>query len=94
MPFTSGTSSPEADHWGVDFDMLAPDGANIRCIVTRGALDDLSTGNGSITADEQPVVFDQWRTALEAVASQKFDAWELERGMVVVRPQDVKKRSN
>jgi hypothetical protein len=90
MPLTPGHDDPEADAWGVDFDMLATDGPVIPCFVTSAALDQLLRDDGSITIDEQLVVFAQWRELIHATASQKYDRGVVERGMVIVRPEDLK----
>jgi hypothetical protein len=90
MPLTPGDAEPEVDTWGIDFDMIAPNGDVVSCFVMRGALDQLNKGDGSITIEEQLAVFAQWREVIEATASQKYDGGILERGMVVVRPEDVK----
>jgi hypothetical protein len=88
MPLNRGDVKPAADIWGVDFEMVAPNGDVVSCLVTRGALDQLFKDSGEITAEEQLAVFLQWRDLIEGIASQKFDSRRIERGFVVVRPED------
>ncbi len=89
MPLTRGNAEPDADALGVDLEMITPNGDVVSCFVMRGALDQLLKGDGSITFDEQLAVFEQWREVIEATASQKYDCGLLERGLVIVRFDDL-----
>jgi hypothetical protein len=92
VPLSRGNDDPDADAWGVDFDMIAADGPVIPCFVTSSALDQLLRDDGSITIDGQLAVFEQWREAIETTASHKYDSLQIERGFVVVRSEDLKAR--
>ena len=90
MPLTPTSATPLVDNWGVYFNMLRPDGLAIQCTVTRGMLDELGQGKGETTAEQQIVIFNDWRTSIEDIASKKYDRQELERDMVVIRPEDLR----
>lgn len=75
--------------WGVSFNMLRPANTSVQCQVTRGALDELATGEGRTLEHQQLIIFEQWRAPIERIASQKYDVGKLERGMVIVTPEDV-----
>ena len=89
MPLTHLDSAPLVDRWGIHFNMLKHDGLSMQCTVTRGALDELVEGYGETTESGQIIIFAQWRDTIERVASQNYDAGKLDRGMVVVGPDDV-----
>ena len=89
MPLTPTSGTPLADAWGVYFNMLRPDGASLQCTVTRGMLDELAQGKGETTVAQQLEIFNDWRTNIQDIASKKFDRHELERDMVVIRPEDL-----
>jgi hypothetical protein len=99
MPLKRGDAEPEADALGVDFEMIAPDGDAVSCLITRSALEllqlgtdggPLRTDGGTITVEEQLAVFKQWRDLIETTASHKYDSLQIERGFVVVRSEDLK----
>ena len=90
MPLTPTSGTPLADNWGVYFNMLRPDGLAIQCTVTRGMLDELAQGKGETTAEQQIVIFNDWRTNIEDIASKKYDRHELDRDVVVIRPEDLR----
>jgi hypothetical protein len=89
MPLTPTSGTPLVDTWGVYFNMLCPNGASVQCTVTRGMLDELAQGKGETTAAQQLVIFNDWRTSLEDIASKKYDRHEFERDIVVIRPEDL-----
>ena len=89
MPLTSTSGTPLTDTWGVYFNMLRPDGLSVQYTVTRGMLDELAQGKGQTTADQQVRIFNDWRTSIEDIASKKYDRQELERDVVVIRPEDL-----
>ena len=89
MPLTPTSGTPLADAWGVYFNMLRPDGVSIQCTVTRGMLDGLAPGKGETTVAQQLEIFNDWRTTIQDIASKKYDRRELERDMVVIRPEDL-----
>jgi hypothetical protein len=81
----------EPHMWGINFLMMTRDGTTIRCEVTRGVLDKLLNDNGGLTELGQQGVFDEYRSQIENVASQKYDCGHVEDGVIVVRPEDVEK---
>jgi hypothetical protein len=89
MPLARHDSTLFVDAWGVNFKMVEPGGVAIQCTVTRGALDKLVEGYGETTQSGQIIIFEQWRAAIERVASEIYDAGGIEYGMVVVGPGDV-----
>ena len=90
MPLMPTSGTPLADAWGVYFNMLRPDGLSIQCTVTRGMLDELAQGKGEATAAQQLAIFNDWRTNIEDIASKKYDRHELDRDVVVIRPEDLR----
>jgi hypothetical protein len=70
--------------------MLCPNGASVQCTVTRGMLDELAQGKGETTAVQQLAIFNDWRTNIEDIASKKYDRHELDRDVVVIRPDDLR----
>jgi hypothetical protein len=90
MPLQRSPHSGCEPHvWGVDFWMVARDGTTIRCNVTRGALDTLLDDDGTLAQCAQRAVFEEARTQIEHVASQKYDCGHIEDGAIVVRPEDL-----
>jgi hypothetical protein len=90
MPLMPTSGTPLADAWGVYFNMLRPDGLSIQCTVTRGMLDELAQGKGETTAAQQLAIFNDWRTNIEEIASKKYDRHEVDRDVVVIRPEAVR----
>jgi hypothetical protein len=56
--------------------------------VTLGALDTLVNGKRETTAEQQADMFATRRADVERAAIDKFARGDLERGMVVLRPED------
>ena len=81
--------SREAANAGIKFRMLTRKGVRVRCLVERTALEKLL----SVTLGQQGlvVVFDECRELIESVASQKYDCSLVERGLIVIRPEDIVK---
>ena len=90
MPLTRVNGTPLVDAWGVYFNMLRPNGLSVQCNVTRSMLDDLAQGKGETTAAQQLEIFNDWQSNIEEIASKKYDRDELERGMVVIRSEDLR----
>ena len=88
MPLLKMTGAPRVDTWGVYFAMLCSDGTTVQCTVTLGALDALAKGKGETTAEQQTELFETWRAEIERQAIAKFARGDLERAMVVLRPED------
>lgn len=88
MPLLKMTGAPRIDAWGVYFAMLCCDGTTVQCTVTLGALDALANGKGETTAEQQTELFETWRVEIERQAIAKFARGDLERAMVVLRPED------
>jgi hypothetical protein len=75
----------------VYFAMLSSAGTTVQCTITLGSLDALVEGKCETTPEQQAVIFDAWRPLIELTASEKFDRSDIERGMVVIRPEDFRK---
>ena len=87
MPLTRGRGLPHlAQIDGVHFALLDHNRI-IRCAVTRGALSHLA--RKPLAIDQQDPVFSAYRTAIEGIASRKYDAGEKTHGRVIVVPSDL-----
>ncbi|HEY5828689.1 MAG: DUF1488 family protein [Hyphomicrobiaceae bacterium] len=88
MPLLKMTGVPRIDRWGVYFAMLCSDGTTVQCTVTLGALDALAEREGETTAEQQTELFEAWRVEIEREAIAKFARGDLERDLVILRPED------
>ena len=54
-------------------------------------MDKLLNDNGGLTELGQLDVFNEHRSKVESIASQKYDCAYVEDGVIIVRPEDVEK---
>jgi Protein of unknown function (DUF1488) len=89
MPLTMRPLPASTDIWGVSFQMVSATGTTIHCRIARAAMQRLAGRSRDLSGFEQAILFDHWRSEIERLASQKYDAGMHENGILLLEAEDL-----